>query len=85
MATGARVWGGVLWLKFNNHEIGDCELVRRRACERGFGGIISEIINAPYPRGNRGLWRKANALNQLTVIVTAHSLRGAPCPASKPG
>jgi ATP-dependent DNA ligase len=56
-------------LQFNNHEIGDGELVRRHACQLGFEGIVSKTAEAPYVSGNRGLWRKAKCLNRQEFVV----------------
>ena len=36
---------------------------------RGFEGVVSMTIDAPYAPGNRGLWRKAEALNCQEFVV----------------
>jgi ATP-dependent DNA ligase len=51
-------------LQFNGHDAGDGELILQHAGKLGFEGVISETIDAPYAPGNRGLWRKAKALNR---------------------
>jgi ATP-dependent DNA ligase len=56
-------------LQFNGHETGDGELIRRHACQLGFEGVVSKTIDAPYAPGNRGLWRKAKALNRQEFVV----------------
>jgi bifunctional non-homologous end joining protein LigD len=39
----------------------------------GFEGVISKTIDAPYAPGNRGLWRKAKALNRQEFVVVGWS------------
>ena len=56
-------------LQFNGHEKGDGELVRRSACQLGFEGVVSKMVDAPYVPGNRGLWRKAKCLNRQEFVV----------------
>ena len=56
-------------LQFNDHETGDGELIRRHACGLGFEGVVSKTIDAPYARGNRGLWRKSKCLNRQEFVV----------------
>ena len=51
-------------LQFNGHDTGDGELILKHACKLGFEGVVSKTIDAPYAPGNRGLWRKAKALNR---------------------
>ncbi len=60
---------GVPGLQFNDHEIGDGELIRRHACRLGFEGVVSKTIDAPYAPGNRGLWRKSKCLNRQEFVV----------------
>ena len=48
-------------LQFNGHDAGDGELILKHASKLGFEGVVSKTIDAPYARGNRGLWRKAKA------------------------
>jgi ATP-dependent DNA ligase len=51
-------------LQYNGHDTGDGELILKHAGKLGFEGVVSKTIDAPYPPGNRGLWRKAKALNR---------------------
>jgi ATP-dependent DNA ligase len=48
---------------------GDGELILKHAGELGFDGVVSKTIDAPYAPGNRGLWRKAKALNRQEFVV----------------
>src|SRR6202789_4413899 len=56
-------------LQFNGHEVGDGELILKHAGKLGFEGVVSKTISAPYAPGNRGLWRKAKALNRQEFVV----------------
>ena len=56
-------------LQFNDHETGDGELIRKHAGQLGFEGIVSKTMDAPYARGNRGLWRKAKCVNRQEFVV----------------
>jgi bifunctional non-homologous end joining protein LigD len=60
-------------LQFNGHESGDGELILRHAGKLGFEGVVSKTIDAPYAPGNRGLWRKAKALNRQEFVVVGWS------------
>jgi bifunctional non-homologous end joining protein LigD len=60
-------------LQFNGHETGDGELILRHAGKLGFEGVVSKTIDAPYAPGNRGLWRKAKALNRQEFVVVGWS------------
>jgi DNA ligase D-like protein (predicted ligase) len=64
---------GTPGLQFNAHETGDGETVRQRACKLGFEGVVSKTIDAPYPPGNRGLWRKSKCLNRQEFVVVGWS------------
>ena len=56
-------------LQFNGHDTGDGELILKHAGKLGFEGVVSKTIDAPYAPGNRGLWRKAKALNRQEFVV----------------
>src|SRR6202453_4032876 len=60
-------------LQFNGHEVGDGELILKHASKLGFEGVVSKTIDAPYAPGNRGLWRKAKALNRQEFVVVGWS------------
>src|ERR1700723_814807 len=60
-------------LQFNGHETGDGELILKHAGKLGFEGVVSKTIDAPYAPGNRGLWRKAKALNHQEFVVVGWS------------
>jgi len=60
-------------LQFNGHETGDGELILEHAGKLGFEGVVSKTIDAPYAPGNRGLWRKAKALNRQEFVVVGWS------------
>jgi bifunctional non-homologous end joining protein LigD len=60
-------------LQFNGHDTGDGELILRHAGKLGFEGIVSKTIDAPYAPGNRGLWRKAKALNRQEFVIVGWS------------
>jgi DNA ligase D-like protein (predicted ligase) len=60
-------------LQFNEHDIGDGELMLQHAGKLGFEGVVSKTIDAPYAPGNRGLWRKAKALNRQEFVVVGWS------------
>ena len=60
-------------LQFNGHEVGDGELILKHAGKLGFEGVVSKTIDAPYRAGNRGLWRKAKALNRQEFVVVGWS------------
>jgi hypothetical protein len=56
-------------LQYNGHDTGDGELILAHAGEFGFEAVVSKTIDAPYAPGNRGLWRKAKALNRQEFMV----------------
>ena len=60
-------------LQFNGHDAGDGELILQHAGKLGFEGVVSKTIDAPYAPGNRGLWRKAKALNRQEVVFVGWS------------
>jgi DNA ligase D-like protein (predicted ligase) len=60
-------------LQFNGHDTGDGELILKHAGKLGFEGVVSKTIEAPYAPGNRGLWRKAKALNRQEFVVVGWS------------
>jgi bifunctional non-homologous end joining protein LigD len=60
-------------LQCNGHEAGDGELILKHAGKLGFEGLVSKTIDAPYAPGNRGLWRKAKALNRQEFVVAGWS------------
>jgi DNA ligase D-like protein (predicted ligase) len=62
-----------LGLQFNGHEAGDGELILKHAGKLGFEGVVSKTIDAPYAPGNRGLWRKAKALNRQEFVIVGWS------------
>ncbi|MBV8797686.1 MAG: hypothetical protein JO136_22345, partial [Hyphomicrobiales bacterium] len=62
-----------LGLQFNGHDTGDGELILQHAGKLGFEGVVSKTIDAPYAPGNRGLWRKAKALNRQEFVVVGWS------------
>jgi DNA ligase D-like protein (predicted ligase) len=60
-------------LQFNGHDTGDGELILKHAGKLGFEGVVSKTIDAPYAPGNRGLWRKAKAVNRQEFVVVGWS------------
>ena len=60
-------------LQFNGHETGDGELILRHAGKLGFEGVVSKTVDASYAPGNRGLWRKAKALNRQEFVIVGWS------------
>jgi DNA ligase D-like protein (predicted ligase) len=60
-------------LQFNGHDAGDGEIILQHAGKLGFEGVVSKTIDAPYAPGNRGLWRKAKALNRQEFVVVGWS------------
>jgi bifunctional non-homologous end joining protein LigD len=62
-------------LQFNGHDAGDGELILKHAGKLGFEGVVSKTVDAPYAPGNRGLWRKAKALNRQEFVVSAGPTR----------
>jgi bifunctional non-homologous end joining protein LigD len=60
-------------LQFNGHAPGDGKLILRHAGKLGFEGVVSKTIDAPYAPGNRGLWRKAKALNRQEFVIVGWS------------
>jgi ATP-dependent DNA ligase len=60
-------------LQFNGHDTGDGELILKHAGKLGFEGVVSKTIDAPYAQGNRGLWRKAKALNRQEFVIVGWS------------
>jgi DNA ligase D-like protein (predicted ligase) len=60
-------------LQFNGHETGDGALILKHAGQLGFEGVVSKTIDAPYVPGNRGLWRKAKALNRQEFVIVGWS------------
>jgi DNA ligase D-like protein (predicted ligase) len=60
-------------LQFNGHDAGDGELILKHAGKLGLEGVISKTIDAPYAPGNRGLWRKAKALNRQEFVIVGWS------------
>jgi DNA ligase D-like protein (predicted ligase) len=60
-------------IQFNGHDIGDGELILQHAGKLGFEGVVSKTIDAPYAPGNRGLWRKAKALNRQEFVIVGWS------------
>ena len=60
-------------LQFNSHDTGDGELILQHAGKLGFERVVSKTIDAPYAPGNRGLWRKAKALNRQEFVIVGWS------------
>jgi DNA ligase D-like protein (predicted ligase) len=60
-------------LQFNGHDTGDGELILKHAGKLGFEGVVSKTVDAPYAPGNRGLRRKAKALNRQEFVVVGWS------------
>jgi DNA ligase D-like protein (predicted ligase) len=60
-------------LQFNGHDTGDGELILKHAGQLGFEGVVSKTIDTPYAPGNRGLWRKAKALNRKEFVIVGWS------------
>jgi DNA ligase D-like protein (predicted ligase) len=60
-------------LQFNGHDKGDGELILKHAGKLGFEGVVSKTSDAPYAPGNRGLWRKAKALNRQEFVIVGWS------------
>jgi DNA ligase D-like protein (predicted ligase) len=60
-------------LQFNGHDTGDGELILKHAGKLGFEGVVSKTVDAPYAPGNRGLWRKAKALNRQEFVIVGWS------------
>jgi DNA ligase D-like protein (predicted ligase) len=60
-------------LQFNGHDTGNGELILKHAAKLGFEGVVSKTIDAPYALGNRGLWRKAKALNRQEFVIVGWS------------
>ena len=60
-------------LQFNGHDTGNGELILKHTGKLGFEGVVSKSIDAPYAPGNRGLWRKAKALNRQEFVVVGWS------------
>jgi DNA ligase D-like protein (predicted ligase) len=60
-------------LQFNGHDTGEGEVILKHAGKLGFEGVVSKTIDAPYAPGNRGLWRKAKALNRQEFVVVGWS------------
>jgi DNA ligase D-like protein (predicted ligase) len=60
-------------LQFNGHDTGDGGLILKHASKLGFEGVVSKTIDAPYAPGNRGLWRKAKALNRQEFVIVGWS------------
>jgi DNA ligase D-like protein (predicted ligase) len=60
-------------LQFNGHDTGDGEVILKHAGKLGFEGVVSKTIDVPYAPGNRGLWRKAKALNRQEFVVVGWS------------
>jgi DNA ligase D-like protein (predicted ligase) len=56
-------------LQFNGHDTGDGELILKHAGKLGFEGVVSKMVDAAYAPGNRGLWRKAKALNRQEFVI----------------
>jgi ATP-dependent DNA ligase len=57
----------------SGHDTGDGELILQHAGKLGFEGVVSKTVDAPYAPGNRGLWRKAKALNREEFVVVGWS------------
>jgi DNA ligase D-like protein (predicted ligase) len=64
---------GKAGLQFNGHDAGDGALILEHAGKLGFEGVVSKTIDAPYAPGNRGLWRKAKALNRQEFVIVGWS------------
>jgi bifunctional non-homologous end joining protein LigD len=64
---------GKLGVQYNGHEAGDGELILKHSGKFGFEGAVSKTIDAPYALGNRGLWRKAKALNRQEFVIVGWS------------
>jgi ATP-dependent DNA ligase len=60
-------------LQYNGHDAGDGELILKHAGKLGFEGVVSKTIDAPYAPRNRGLWRKAKALNRQEFVIVGWS------------
>jgi bifunctional non-homologous end joining protein LigD len=61
-------------IQFNGHQTGDGELILKHGGQLGLEGVVSKTIDAPYAPGNRGLWRKAKALNRQEFVVVGLSI-----------
>jgi DNA ligase D-like protein (predicted ligase) len=60
-------------LQVNGHDTGPGELILKHAGKLGFEGVVSKRVDAPYAPGNRGLWRKAKALNRQEFVIVGWS------------
>jgi DNA ligase D-like protein (predicted ligase) len=60
-------------LQFSGHDTRAGELILKHAGKLGFEGVVSKTIDAPYAPGNRGLWRKAKALNRQEFVIVGWS------------
>jgi bifunctional non-homologous end joining protein LigD len=60
-------------LQYNGHDSGNGELILKHAGKLGFEGVVSKTVDAPYAPGNRGLSRKAKALNRQEFVVVGWS------------
>jgi DNA ligase D-like protein (predicted ligase) len=60
-------------LRFTGHDTRAGELILKHAGRLGFEGVVSKTIDAPYAPGNRGLWRKAKALNRQEFVIVGWS------------
>jgi bifunctional non-homologous end joining protein LigD len=60
-------------LQFSGHGTRAGELILKHAGKLGFEGVVSKTIDAPYAPGNRGLWRKAKALNRQEFVIVGWS------------
>jgi ATP-dependent DNA ligase len=56
-------------LHYSDHVIGGGPAFYSKACAMHVEGIVSKRIDAPYTRGNRGLWRKVKCLNRAEFVV----------------
>lgn len=56
-------------LQFNGHELGAGELIRRPACQLGYGGVVSKAADAPYAPDDRRRGRKAKCLSRQEFVV----------------
>ncbi|HEY1260497.1 MAG TPA: non-homologous end-joining DNA ligase [Stellaceae bacterium] len=56
-------------LAYSDHQIGHGPEFHKQACAMSLEGIVSKRAAAPYPPGNRGLWRKVKCLHREEFVI----------------
>jgi DNA ligase D-like protein (predicted ligase) len=60
-------------VQYSDHHIGDGHRFLQAACGAKAEGIVSKRVNAPFARGDRGVWRKAKCYQREEFVIVGYS------------